>query len=291
MRRWLLILIVFSPITGLTQSTPYNKFYQVACHNCYDPMYTANIEDVFPYTSVIEIDIWDNFRGTGVLSAGNKMKHDWYVKHDVLQKGNVNCCGGSLNDCLKRIKAWSDKNPTHKVVTIFVDKKENWSDQKEDRKPADLDQLITGIFSKASIYAPADLLKDKKDLRQAVWANWPPLDSLKGKFIFVITDGTEITGRKPLNEYLVSQKNEAICFVAPQVSSAQDITRPVGFTPENVSSIIFFNLKYPSDLSINIASINCVSRIFGSPESMASYNELIRKKVNFIALNNYKLIK
>ena len=276
---------------SFSQQTKYNNNYSIACHNCYDPKYAANIEDVFPYTTTIEIDIWDNFQGSGVLSAGNKMNGDWYVKHDPFQKGNANCCGGSLGDCLKRIKTWSDKNPKHNVVTIFIDKKENWSDPDESRKPADFDKLILSIFSKDSIYTPSNLLGDKRDLKQATLTNWASLDSLKGKFIFVITDGTEITSRKPLNEYLKSQKNNAVCFVAPQVVSLTEISHPSGFTQDNAQNVVFYNLKYPSDLSENVASLSCLSRIFSSPETVDSLHDLVNKKINFIALDNYKLNK
>jgi len=275
-----------------SQSTKYNKSYAIACHNCYDPKYAANIEDVFPFTTNIEIDIWDNFQGSGAIHFGNKMNGDWYVKHDPIQKGNSNCCGGSLGDCLKRIKKWSDKNPAHDVVTIFIDKKENWSDPDETRKPADLDQLILSIFPKESIFGPANLIEDKDNLKDASASNWPDLDALKGKFIFVITDGTEVTNRKPLNEYVETLKNTAVCFVAPQISKENEISDPDGFTKANAKNVVFYNLKYPSgNLSEKIDTINCLSRIFSSPETAASYQALVNKKVNFIALNNYKLLR
>jgi hypothetical protein len=274
-----------------SQTVPYNKNYQIACHNCYDPKYAENIEDVFSFTTAIEIDIWDNFQGSGILSAGNKMHGDWYVKHDPRHKGNLNCCGGSFGDCLRRIKAWSDKNPKHNVMTIFIDKKENWSDRDETRKPTDLDRLIVSILSKEAIFSPSNLIGDKANLKEATGSYWPSMDALKGKFIFVITDGTEITIRKPLNEYIEAQKNKAVCFVAPQISAENEINSLTGFTLENARNVVFYNLKYPSDLSKNISSINCLSRIFGSPETVESYHDLINKTVNFIAIDNYKLLK
>lgn len=230
--------------TLFSQTTLYNKNYQIACHNCYDTQYAANIEDVFPFTTAIEIDIWDNFQGSGVLSAGNKMNNDWYVKHDPLQKGNQNCCGGSLGDCLKRIHAWSDKNPQHDVITIFIDKKENWSDPNETRKPIDIDNLIVTIFSKDAIFSPSNLIGDKANLKEASAFNWPSMDDLKGKFIFVITDGTQITSRKPLNEYVEALKNAAICFVAPQILKENEIANPDGFSEPNAKNVVFYNLEY-----------------------------------------------
>jgi len=286
------LLLLLTGTQLFSQNVPYNKNYQIACHNCYDPQNAANIEDVFPFTTAIEIDIWDNFQGSGVLSAGNKMNNDWYVKHDPLQKGNQNCCGGSFGDCLKRVKTWNDKNPTHNVVTIFIDKKENWSDANESRKAQDLDQLIASIFPKELIFGPANLIGDKENLKEASISNWPAADALKGKFIFVITDGTEITSRKPLNEYIETLKNTALCFIAPQISKENEIRNPNQVTVDNAKNVVFYNLTYPpGDVPEKIDAINCLSRVFGSPETTTSYYDLLNKRINFIALDNYKLLK
>lgn len=290
MKNYVFIFLILFSSNIFCQQVKYNKNYSIACHNCYDPKYAANIEDVLRFTTNIEIDIWDNFQGSGAIHSGNKMNGDWYVKHDPVQKGNSNCCGGSLGDCLKRIKIWSDKNPTHNVVTIFIDKKENWSDPDETRKPADLDKLILSIFPGESIFGPANLIGDKDNLKDASASNWPVLDALKGKFIFTITDGTEVTSRKPLNEYVEVLKNTAVCFVAPQISKEIEISNPDGFTVPNAKNVVFYNLEYPSgDLSEKIDAINCLSRIFSSPETIDSFHDLVNKKINFIALDNYKI--
>lgn len=287
----LLLCIIFSS-RCFSQNIAYNKVYQLACHNCYEPLY-GNIVDVFQYTKAIEIDIWDNFQGTGIIHAGNKMNQDWYVKHDIVQKGNINCCGGSFRDCLNRIKDWDNKNPMHDVITIFLDKKENWSDNFETRKPNDLDELILSIIGDEKIFSPSRLLNGRVNLKDAaLYNNWPSLDSLKGKFIFVITNGTEITSRNPLNEYLLSQKNNSVCFVAPEISNENEIQMPIGFTPENIANCVFFNLQYSNrKLATKIFTINCLTRVFGSPETIDVYNELITENINFIALDNLRLVK
>lgn len=293
LKGFLLFLFILVSINALPQATKYNKSNTIACHNCYDPQYAANIENVFPYTTTIEIDIWDNEIGSGGIGSilGKKLDQDWYVKHDPLHRGNLNCCGGTFRNCLQRIKDWGDKNPKHNIITVFIDKKENWSDLNEKRKPQDLDQLIQSIFTKESIYSSPNLLGDKGNLKGASATNWASLDALKGKYIFVITDGTEITSRKPLNEYIEALQNNATCFVAPQISNENEIDNPIGFSAVNAKNVVFYNLQYPSgDLSKKIDSINCMSRIFSSPEKVASYQNLVNKKINFIALDNYKLL-
>ena len=277
------------------QGIPFNKKNTIACHNCYETQYATNVEDVFPYTTSIELDIWDSEIYSGFLGSifGSRMERDWFVKHEPLQKGNLNCCGGTFRNCLERINKWSDTNPRHEIVTIFIDKKENWSDDNETRKPNDLDNLLLSIFGEEKIFRPSKLLNSNNNLKEASSKGcWLTLDSLKGKFIFVITNGTEITDRNPLNEYLTSQKSKAVCFVAPEIKNENEIVSTRGFSQENEANICFYNLRYSYRyLSEKINSINCLSRVYGlpSPETIETFQELVKLKVNFIVLDNYKL--
>ena len=114
---------------------------------------------------------------------------------------------------------------------------------------------------------------------------------MKNKYIFVITDGTvNTTGRSVLDEYLSAQQRKALCFVAPEISLYNEIAQPKHISKENSLNVVFYNLKYPmSDLSSKINAINCMSRIYNSPETIETYNFLTSKKVNFIALDNFRL--
>lgn len=286
----LLTILIFCSFQKLySQDSLYNVAYSIACHNCYDPRYAKNIEDVFLYTKTIEIDIWDSYWLSGGWKA---MNNNWYVKHDPRDKGNINCCGGTFRDCLERIKAWSDQNANHNVITVFIDKKENWSEPNETRKPNDLDNLLISIFTKEKIFTPALLLKDKGHLKEALANyNWPAFDSLKGKFIFVITNGTLITSRNPLNEYLTLQKNNSVCFVAPEITNENQIIQPEKFSQENALNVVFYNLQYQNkSLGEKINSLKYISRLYGSPETIESYTDLVKSKINFVALFNYKLL-
>lgn len=275
-----------------SQNLQYNNNFSIACHNCYELRLANTIEEVFPFTKTIEIDIWDTRKWVGI--GGRKaMTRDWYVRHLGIDKGNVNCCGGSFRDCLTRIKEWSDRNPNHEPITIFIDKKENWSEDYETRKPSDLDNLLLSIFPREKIFTPNDLLSNQNNLKAAALSNsWPLLNSLKGKIILVITNGTVITSRNPLNEYLSSQQSNATCFVAPKIASEDEILQPKGFAIENIDKIVFYNLEFANyKLSSKIHSLGCLTRVYGSPETLEIYNELINEKVNFIAMDNYKLAR
>jgi len=267
----------------------YNNKYSVACHNCYEKKYSSNLEEALSYTTTLELDIWDSRFFIG------KRKYtgtDWFVKHSLFQKGNNNCAGGSLRTCLTEIEQWSRKNPEHDVLTIYIDKKEGWGNRKSARKPEDLDSLIASIFPANAIYSPKEVLHENENLRSSVHGcSWPSTQELRGKVIFVITDATILTRKnKLLNKYLNKQQNNSLCFVAPRIKKESEILEPRGMAKCNSSNVVFYNLAYKnSGLSSAISSSNYINRVYNSPETLATVNALENRKVNFIALHNYKL--
>lgn len=286
-------LLLFLPILSFCQEVKFNNNYSVACHNCYEKKLATNLHDVFNYTKTIEIDIWNENFGLGHIARilGKSMDGNWYVKHKPQQRGNKNTVGGSFRDCLLQIKAWSNENPQHDVVTIFIDKKQAWIKEKG-KAPADLDHLLLSVFSKTDIFTPADLLQDKASLKEAALTNWPPLDSLKGKFVFVITDGTFLNLRRPLNEYINSQKEAAVCFVSPRINHEKKIRKLRGFSKANTQNVVFYNLKDEhGNLAEKINAQECITRVYGPAkrESYDYYEQMVNRKVNFVAFYNYKM--
>jgi hypothetical protein len=267
----------------------YNNKYSVACHNCYQKKYSSSLEEALAYTSTLELDIWDSQYFVGKKKCSG---NDWFVKHSLFQKGNKNCAGGSLSKCLLEIEQWTRKNPEHEVLTIYIDKKEDWGSEKSQRRPQDLDNLIASIFPSDKIHSPKEVLQENDNLRNSVQGcNWPSTDELKGKIVFVITDATILTRKnRVLNKYLDRQQNNSLCFVAPRIKKKSEIIKPRGLSDENISNVIFYNLGYKhSGLSSAISSSNYINRVYNSPETLASINALADRKVNFIALHNYKL--
>ena len=286
----LLACVCCAPAKGRAGDTLfYNNKYSVACHNCYEKKYSSSLEEALAYTSTLELDIWDS---KYFLGKKKYQGTDWFVKHSLFQKGNKNCVGGSLRMCLTEIEQWTRKNPDHDVITIYIDKKEGWGSKKSARRPEDLDNLISSIFPKTSIYSPQEVLLENDNLRNSVHGcNWPSTKELKGNIIFVITDAT-LMGKKNklLNKYLDNQQNNSLCFVAPLIKKNSEIVEPRGMSKQNTNNVIFYNLRYKNaGLSSAISSKNFINRVYNSPETLATINALADRKVNFIALHNYKL--
>lgn len=285
----LLAFVCCAPQVKAGDTLFYNNKYSVACHNCYQKKYSSSLEEALAYTSTLELDIWDSQYFLGKKKCSGT---DWFVKHSLFQRGNKNCAGGSLRKCLLEIEQWTRKNPEHEVLTIYIDKKEDWGSKKSQRRPQDLDNLISSIFSPDKIYSPKDVLHENDNLRNSVQgSNWPSTKELRGKIIFVITDATILTRKnKLLNKYLDEQQNSSLCFIAPRIKKESEIIKPRGLSTENTPNVIFYNLGYKhSGLSSAISSSNYINRVYNSPETLASVNDLADRKVNFIALHNYKL--
>ena len=284
-----LLAVILLSSTCWAQEILYNNSYSIACHNCYEKKYSQSLSDALSYTSTLEIDIWDM---PLLLNKLGSMDNDWFVKHTYFQKGNNNCFGGSLANCLTEIANWSASNPDHDVITVFLDKKQGWSNRSGTRKPADLDKLITSIFDKEKIFTPANLTRNDANLRTAVKNhNWIPLNDLKGKVVFIITDATLFRPRNAiLNKYLNKRKSAATCFVAPTIKKELEIAKPKGISKSNMTDIIIYNLNFKHiALSETISANNYVNRVFRSPENPNKLHNLPYKKVNFVALYNYKL--
>lgn len=295
-KRILLFLLFLFPTLAFSQEVKFNNNYAVACHNCYEKKLATDFQDVFTYTKTIEIDIWNENFGLGLIAnfMGKSMSGDWYVKHKPHQRGNKNNVGGSFRDYLLQLKSWSDDNSGHDIITVFIDKKQNWNNWTENKTPADLDNLLLSVFPREMIFTPAKLLQKETSLKKAAYTNWPPLDSLKGKFVFVITDGTFLTTRSPLQEYLKMQKKDAVCFVSPRIVSENEIYKPRGLSKEAAQNVVFYNLKEAHhNLAEKINVLECITRVYGpaKKESYDHYEQLVNQKVNFVAFYNYKVSK
>lgn len=254
------------------QDIYYHQSFTIASHNSYEIKYANHLEEVLNYVHTIEIDIWDTYS----LWRKKKLHEDWYVRHSPFKKGNFNNMNGGFKDYLIFLKNWSQNYPNHPVITVFVDKKQNW---KNSNTPNDFDKLLESIFCKNQLFTPNKLLKE-----------FPNLENLRGKFIFVITDATLWNSRSPLNEYLEQRKDSAVAFVAPSIKKEADMFNPPKISNENISKIKFYNMHFKHhELVLKVHEYQKISRVYHCPENQEIIKKLIQLKANFIAINNFRI--
>jgi hypothetical protein len=233
--------------------TTYDALFQPTCHNCYEigvakKMGANTFKEVLDQVLNVEVDIWD----TRDAVSGGKPRQ-WFVRHNpgtLFQSGNDNNCSGNgkgtnnLGACLDDIRTWSDAHPGHYPVALFLDKKQAWSSVKEERRPADLDRLLSQKLG-TKLYSPAALKGSAASLRDAAKAGaWPTRDALKNKVLVVLTGGQALQHNQTLSAYVQDRGDAAAAFVAVDTDEASDVQgTPQGFDATTAKALVFYNIK------------------------------------------------
>ena len=271
------------------ENLKYNEIYRKACHNCYEKQYAESLGEALNFTNNIEIDFWETKNG-----ANGKLNGQWYVRHNPITinaSGNDNCCTGGPNNtndldaCLRNVNSWSDAHPNHEVITVFVDKKDQWSDASSNRHPEGFDNLISEIFS-SKLYTPA-VLKGTYDSPRAAAADeaWPTLANLRGKVIIALTGSNQY-----LNKYVDQRAFNGLSFVVPKIGNSSEISNPSSYSVANIDHVVFYNMDSGADATVaasEIRAIGAIGRTWGMPENTTWYEMLIHREVHMMALFGY----
>lgn len=122
---------------------------------------------------------------------------------------------------LKELLAWSEKNPNHTPIFILVNAKD--SEVPQTTKPLpftataldSLDMEIKSVLPTDKLITPDLVRGDFKTLEEAITTKgWPNLDSVKGRFIFVLDEKEE-----KINRYVKdhpSLKNRVLFVNSPE---------------------------------------------------------------------------
>lgn len=230
---------------ALSSGVRYNQVQQKSSHNSYERAEALIDQLTFHRVRSIELDIHN---GKGRQDVRD---NDWFVYHDRLDR-KTTC--NRLSDCLDELGAFHDANPDHEVVTVFIDLKNDWQ---PGRMAENLDDQLTRPrhMGRSAILTPSDLRglctrPSNVDLLTAVTGDcaWPTLDQLRGKFIFVLTGGTD-----RLDAYYPDGGD--VAFIAPEV----DDIDPAALRTD----VIFYNHKDPdADLAKKVFDAGLVLRLY-----------------------------
>lgn len=96
-----------------------------------------------------------------------------------------------LRDCLTELKVWSNANPGHHPLFVFIEPKDE-ADRVADTISGRLDDLeaeILAVWQRSRIVTPDDVKGGHATLREAVQAgDWPTLGATRGKAVFVLLE-------------------------------------------------------------------------------------------------------
>lgn len=296
----------------------YHEWTDVACHNCYVKG-VDRFEHAFQYTRTLEIDITDQpARRTKGDSKDGKSAGTWYVRHDNEDKAgafsdNRNNCGADeksstdLRGCLEVVRRFMDTASSAHVLTLYLDLKiSRWSGRDS---PAELDRLLLSILPPDRVVRPAQVLPQSKpapaDSGRA--RIWPQLAALRGRIIVVLTGGIGMDGlevglgtlfkrNQVLDDYMERRGDDAVAFVAAEVSTPPAIRDPRGIDKRRDPYIAFYNFGawYGGEKKVGhaIRDRHGIGRIWWSEDSdPPSVNQCAGSRARFHRVAIYAIDK
>jgi hypothetical protein len=258
----------------------YNQVQQLSSHNSYDKNKIKPDIEIQADSGIRSFEFDIHAKHAGIFHKSYPAG-EWGVFHitDILSGGDY---GSSLTECLKKVKAWHDRHPGHEVITIWLQLVGDWN--KKGHNPLDLDSNIRRCLTRDMIYTPYRFLLagGAGSLQQAAASGWPLLDSLKGKFVIVLT------GNNPAcSVYLKSA--QTACFVAPQNIDSTEVLSG------DWSNAVFFNFSTSqAGVARFVSSHGLVARMYAKPrlktagsiESPADYELALKYQIQHIATDH-----
>jgi len=260
------LLISFFLVGIASAQIRYNDVIQKSFHNSYNKDEGVMDQLIFHRARSIEFDIRNTKIGQSTRSD------DWFVYHIPVVDTKTNC--NRLSNCFQELKTFDQTHPNHEVITVWFDINSEWGGS---HTPEAFDQLAKQYLSEDDFVKPADLLAacpGAVNLRQAVTngCDWPSLESIKGKWIFVVVGGG--------NAY--NQRSNRLGFSPSGASQNSDV---------DSGSAIFYNLNgVNNNLSRHIADSNLISRRF-LINNENDFNASVTGKVHHIATDKVNYIK
>ncbi|HOC98450.1 MAG TPA: Ca2+-dependent phosphoinositide-specific phospholipase C [Myxococcota bacterium] len=110
-----------------------------------------------------------------------------------------------FKDCLRIVRNWSDRNPSHLPIFILIEPKDDMDG--EDLKLVGrldlVEQEILTVFKRERIITPDEVRNGHSSLREAlVQDGWPTLGQSRGRVMFLMLDNAE-----HLDAYLLQHPN------------------------------------------------------------------------------------
>jgi Phosphoinositide phospholipase C, Ca2+-dependent len=195
----------------------YDEVRQKSSHNSYQRDEALVDQLVYHRVRSLELD----------LHVGKTLEStvagDWFIYHTDLVDDATSC--RLLSDCLGELRVFAQAVPEHEAITLWLDLKDDWADA---HQPADLDAMLEQALGEA-LWGPADLLAacpGAPDLATSAIdpaCGWPPLASLRGRVVVVLTGGDLSQPDTPLSIYAELGQR---AFVAPSVTTAASLRTP-----------------------------------------------------------------
>lgn len=119
---------------------------------------------------------------------------DFEVFHVPILDDQTSC--RDFADCLKLVKSWSDRHPSHVPISFLLEIKDEVVGLDPEIKPVDqrgldlIDEKIRSVFPEERLITPDQVRGNHATLEEAVLAQaWPFLKDSRGKVFFILHEG------------------------------------------------------------------------------------------------------
>lgn len=191
----------------------------------------------------IEVDIRDtHYYGT--------IPMHWTVAHGYYDYPTLKCgASDTFSHCVETVFWWHYNHPNHPLLTVWVDKKQNWEGNGgSQRSPAVLDSQLNW-FAGGELVWPHEVRGGYSSLRARVQSiGWPTRESLRGKVMFILTSDATCTGNDRLEQY-VDNLTYPKFFIAPYATysnTSNHITKPNCFDTASTGWVAIYNFEWSS---------------------------------------------
>ena len=176
-----------------------NDAQALGTHNSYHVQPDSPLDASWAYTMP---SLTEQLADYGVRQVELDVHHHvdlgWQVFHVPNVDDGTTCT--QLSDCLGELERWSEANPCHLPLTVWIEPKDDIDAATDDYQSLsgrwdDLEDTILATVPAARIYSPDDLRGDAATLPEALSDHgWPTLGELRGKFLFALLDSSDYRG-------------------------------------------------------------------------------------------------
>lgn len=170
-----------------------NHAQALGTHNSYHLAPDSPLDDSWAYSHA---PLGEQLQDLGIrqveLDLHLNTELGWQVFHIPNVDAGTTCL--QFSDCLAELKGWSDANPCHLPLTVWLEPKDDIDaaiDSLEmlSGRWGELEEAILEVWPRSRIFTPDDLRGDAESLPLALSERgWPTLSELRGKVLFALLD-------------------------------------------------------------------------------------------------------
>ena len=116
--------------------------------------------------------------------------HHFEVFHVTIGDEGTTC--RLLTDCLRAVRAWSDRYPGHLPLYLELEPKPGYDPGALEDYFAVLEREVLSVFPRDRVLTPDELLGSAATIPAALANGWPTLDGLRGRVFFALDDHAEV---------------------------------------------------------------------------------------------------